>query len=1047
MLNDSNEPDHEPDRVHDSPTMILPHLADRDSSIERCPRPSPEAPEERPGAYPSVPGYDLLGILGSGGMGVVYKARQLSLGRLVALKMMRPEDGTDPALLARFQIEAEAVAQLHHPGIVQVHEIGQCEGRPFLCLEFVSGQTLADWIDGKPRDPRTVADLVLQMAEALHHAHGHGIIHRDMKPANVLLDEMSRPRITDFGIAHLLAGNSRGLTRNGELLGTPAYMAPEQAGGGTISTATDVYALGVILYEMLTGRPPFVAPTGLQTIEMVLAAEPVPLRKLQPGVPPDLETITLKCLAKEPRHRYADAQALADDLRRWLDSKPILARPITRVQRLARWCVRNPGTAALTAALTATVVGLAILGSIWYRSAQEQRMEEALRNERVRSERVASEKALLADLEQIRTGLHEEDWNAAREALGHAEGILQRGDISGGPYRLDSYRQALDLVAQFERVQARLGRAHNDKFDLPGSDAGYRAALEPVGVTLNRAIDDCWVHTLQTSPVRREIIRAIDSWAVLRVQLNDAPGCYWLLTLNNSLDDDPWQRDARQELLASDFGKLEDRSRQARGEKRTRDQLRLLATLLQSTGHWDEAKRLLRIAQLHYPNDFVFNNTLGLMLMEARDRDSWTEALGCFRAALAIRPASAGVQLNAGVMLWRLEQSVEALEAYRRAAELQPDFAAAHCNQGVMLDILQRPDEAAGCYVRAVDLGIANPLPYYNLALIRIRQGRLDDVRAVLTRAAQRRVYHFGEMQKILGELIRRHLEEMALEERARILPLDPDNAHLLYDQGTDLHVQGRSREAIPYLRRALELLPNEPTVHCNLGLALVETGQFGEGASALCAGHALAAQDPRWRFPSDRWVADAYELARLERLLEDRPLDLLFSQLHPKELEHLGRLLAIQGRYRDALAAYLHGMNRAGEKRIPLEFSIRWAAARVGLLAGLGQGLTPPPVEERAGLRKLALDLLRADLGELQQRLAQQGEPGARFVLAYLDAFSATREGRDLRKQALGSALPADERPAWLDLFRQHDQVRAQAHKQLQPAPSPPMSPSAPAQ
>ncbi|HYT88518.1 MAG TPA: serine/threonine-protein kinase [Gemmataceae bacterium] len=296
--------------------------------------PAPVGPPQGP---PEVEGFEILGTLGAGGMGVVYKARQTRLGRLVALKVIRAGPYADPQNLSRFRTEAEATARLQHPNIVQVYEVGEHQGRPYLVLEFVGRGNLAEQLDGTPLPPRRAAELVLALARAMAHAHERGVLHRDLKPANVLLAEDGTPKIADFGLAKRLDAD-RGQTRTGEILGTPSYMAPEQAEGRVrdLGPATDIYALGAILYELLTGRPPFKGASMLDTLEQVRTHEPVAPTALQPTVPGDLETICLKCLQKEATHRYPSAEALARDLQCFLAGEPISARSLTGLERLTR---------------------------------------------------------------------------------------------------------------------------------------------------------------------------------------------------------------------------------------------------------------------------------------------------------------------------------------------------------------------------------------------------------------------------------------------------------------------------------------------------------------------------------------------------------------------------------------------------------------------------------------------------------------------------------------------------------------------------------------
>jgi serine/threonine protein kinase len=374
---------------------------------------SPPAADPTPGASaadpPAVPGFEILGELGRGGMGVVYQARQVALQRTVALKMVRNGAHAGPKELARFRAEAAVLARLQHPNIVQIYEVGEAAGRPYFALEFVAGGSLAQQLRGTPQPMRPAAQLVETLARAVHAAHASGVVHRDLKPANILLQKDEggrmkdatgqgaaassfilhpssfRPKITDFGVAKCVAGDGeapglRSPTVTGELLGTPQYMAPEQAATPhqAVGPAADVYALGAILYELLTGRPPFTGETPLDTVLQVLHTELVPVTSLQPNVPRDLETICLKCLRKEPHKRYGSALELAEDLQRFLRDEPIQARPVRAVEKLWRWGRHHPVAAGLlAAALLAPVVALTVLSLLSARLVRSSALESA----------------------------------------------------------------------------------------------------------------------------------------------------------------------------------------------------------------------------------------------------------------------------------------------------------------------------------------------------------------------------------------------------------------------------------------------------------------------------------------------------------------------------------------------------------------------------------------------------------------------------------------------------------------------------------------------
>src|SRR5215475_2683146 len=314
-------------------------------------------PLQESGVLPRITGYEVEAILGQGGVGVVFRARDLRLGRPVALKMLVAGAYAGPTELVRFQREAEAVASLCHANIVQIYEVGDHEGRPYFTMELVEGGSLAQKLMATPPPVRWAAELVASLADAVAVAHGTGIVHRDLKPANILLTADGTPKISDFGLARRLKGEG-GLTWTGTGVGTPSYMAPEQASGnaGQIGPATDVYGLGAVLYELLTGRPPFRGGTALETFRQVLSDEPVCPSRLNPRVPRDLESVCLKCIQKDPRRRYFSAAGLAEDLRRYLLGHVVAARPVGNWERAGKWIRRNLAVASISAAAVLTLV-------------------------------------------------------------------------------------------------------------------------------------------------------------------------------------------------------------------------------------------------------------------------------------------------------------------------------------------------------------------------------------------------------------------------------------------------------------------------------------------------------------------------------------------------------------------------------------------------------------------------------------------------------------------------------------------------------------------
>lgn len=429
------------------------------------------AGEKQSADYPEVVGYHIFGILGRGAMGVVYKARQRGLKRIVALKMILAGGHASAHDLSRFRSEAEAVGQLQHPNIVQVHEVGEQNGCPFFSLEYVDGASLNKKIAGNPQPVMAAAEMVETLAHAMDFAHRKAIIHRDLKPANVMLtkpraagssDSDPRsptvseqlygiPKIADFGLAKRLEEDS-GTTKSGTILGTPSYMSPEQAAGKTreVGPLSDVYALGAILYEMLTGRPPFRGETLLDTLEQVRTEEPVPPSRLQPKVPRDLETVCLKCLQKEPHKRYATAGELADDLHRFVLGEPIKARAVSARERFWRWCRRNPKIAALSGAVALLLVMVAAT-STWFafQIAAEKEQVEIQRKDAVAARIDADNKKVEAELNAARARAAEKVAGEQRKLALDALGVLVtrvQEQLSASPEMFELRQEIIDTA-------------------------------------------------------------------------------------------------------------------------------------------------------------------------------------------------------------------------------------------------------------------------------------------------------------------------------------------------------------------------------------------------------------------------------------------------------------------------------------------------------------------------------------------------------------------------------------------------------------------------
>jgi WD40 repeat protein/predicted Ser/Thr protein kinase len=408
--------------------------------------------DDVPAPGTSFPGYDLIRELGRGGMGVVYLARQHDSGRLVAVKLLMARAQARDS--DRLRTEAEAVARLDHPNLVRLYDVGTWNGRPFFSMEYVDGQRLSDAIRGTPMPSRRAAEVAATLAQACHSAHERGVVHRDLTPNNVLIGADGEPRIVDFGLSKLVTGGA-GETLSGDVLGTPSYMAPEQADGRSkdVGPAADVYALGAILYHMLTGRPPFQAETALETLAQVANDEPVTPRRLQLGVPRDLETVCLKCMSKEPARRYPTALAMADDLARHLAGKSVRARPMGAAGRIARWARRRPAVASL---LAASVLGAVLaFGVVAWEGRQARRAQAGAEIARglEQQARVAAQEA------QAREAAQRKSYQALSAILLRDRALRQceQGDVGRG---LLGLAESLTLVPDDDQPLAEAIRSN-----------------------------------------------------------------------------------------------------------------------------------------------------------------------------------------------------------------------------------------------------------------------------------------------------------------------------------------------------------------------------------------------------------------------------------------------------------------------------------------------------------------------------------------------------------------------------------------------------------
>ena len=730
-------------------------------------------PEELP--LPQVPGYAVESVLGRGGMGAVYRARHLKLNRTVALKTLLAGAYAGPAERARFQREAEAVAGLSHANIVQVYEAGEHEGRPYFTMELIDGGSLARKLSGAPQPARQTAALLATLAGAVQAAHEAGVVHRDLKPGNVLLTAAGTPKVADFGLARRLDADER-LTLSGAVIGTPSYTAPEQAWGdrSAVGPRTDVYSLGAILYECLTGRPPFHAGTAAATLQQVVADEPVAPRRLIPSAPRDLETVCLKCLHKEPRQRYASAAELADDLRRFEHGEPIAARRVGVVGSLRKWARRRPGAAALLGAVALeAATGAGGAGLLYQHSAHQARMDQEVRGIVDRARDLLEAGWQAHNLAKLTEAEAESNRAADIARSGGASAAVQqeaerfREDAALRLERAAKNRALLEALLdvsapQETKIYTRDGAGRLLALAQLGANEQYAAAIRRWGLDVDGSPEGAVAEQLRPEPdaMVQKLIAGLDAWMMER-RSQGRPEAEWrrLFRVADRLDRSERHRRVR-ELLAggspppaavaglagagTPWPALWELARGTawRGLREMRQEIDprtepvltavLLARAFAAAGDAPEAEQVLRQAATARPDQVVLLDALG-KLLERQGPARLAEA--AFRKSIDLRPDFATAYTNLGIALDRQQRSGAAEAAYRKAIELKPDYASAYYNLGIALMEQQKPGEAEAAFRKCIDLRPDFAQAYTNLGNILVRQGRAGAAEAALRKA------------------------------------------------------------------------------------------------------------------------------------------------------------------------------------------------------------------------------------------------------------------------------------------------------------------------
>lgn len=669
------------------------------AAMERSDRARDRKPS---GKLPEIPGYKVQAVLGRGGMGVVYKARDLKLNRTVAIKMLLAGVYASPTERARFLREAEAIARLNHPHVVQLHEMGEYDGHHYFTMELVDGGTLAGKLDGVPWAADEAAELVGTLAWAVNAAHQAGIVHRDLKPANILLTSDETPKISDFGLAHRIDDDTA-ITMTGAKVGTPSYMAPEQVGGrrSEIEAATDVYALGAILYELLTGRPPFRAETASETERQLIQQDPVPPSRLNARVPRDLETICLKCLQKEPRRRYWTAAALAEDIDRFQHDEPIDARRTGLLERCAKWAHRHPATmVAISAGFLLCLV--LVWAGVWL-ALQRADLAHAIED----------------DLKDAAVLQQEARWPEAWSALESAENRAREGAALPLLERCNQANRDLNLLIQLDSI--RMTRATSGLLIVYRNQANDQYAKAFAGSGLGTFSDapQAVAARVSSSAVQPELVTALYDWAFCA---NDPRQRDWVLDVARIADPDPdgWNNRILNPANWDKPGVLDELARTVPVEKKSVPLLLALSERLRVTGV-DASSYLLRVQKEH-PDDFWVNLILGNALYLRAP----AEAREYYRVALAKRPGAPVGYCEVGDT-FRLQNKLDEAEYYyRKSIELDPQYARGYSNLGLVFEAQGEYEKAIAAYRKSLELDPKYSWSFFNLGNTYEAQGKSD---------------------------------------------------------------------------------------------------------------------------------------------------------------------------------------------------------------------------------------------------------------------------------------------------------------------------------
>jgi tetratricopeptide (TPR) repeat protein len=832
-----------------------------------------------------------------------------------------------------------------------------------------------------------VAQLGVQAAEALDYAHQLGVVHRDIKPGNLMVDGRGQVWVTDFGLAQFRDGET-GLTLTGDVVGTLRYMSPEQALArrAVIDHRTDVYSLGATLYELLTLQPAFPGEDRQELLRQIASDEPRPLRKLNRAVPAELETVLHKALAKDPAERYATAQELADDLRRYLEDRPVQARRPPLFTRLRRWCRRH--RQLTTAGAVLALAGL-VLGGV-----------ELVRLERQEAALVQSVNDDLHEAELLQEA---ERWPEALNAIERAARRLAGGGPLDLRERVEQRRKDVALVAALEDAHLQRAAPGRNGFDFAGAGRAYAAAFAGYDLDLEKLDLDEAARRIRASAVHTHLVAALDDWALVKDNLRGSSG-ERLRALARHSDDDPLRQELRDPKVRKDGAALERIAARDDILSEPPATLEQLGVLLRTAGRQAAAERLLRRAQQRRPDNFWIAFNLGSVLHASGA--PVTEEGGFWRVAVALRPNSLVAQYNLAFTLHQQNRLPEAEEAFQRAITLGPNWDRSYLGLGLVLRAQGRPAEAVKPLRKAAALAPEQSEVHFALGWALTDAGEPAEAARALQVAVK----------------------------------LNPRKAGAHYFLAHAFKSQGQYGEAVTSFRKAIKLNANFAEAYCDLGHTLKRQGQFVEALACLRRGHDLGSRRPHWPHPSAEWIQQAEQLVHFDSRLAQiekgkaRPTD-------GAECYQLGWVCQMRQRYVAAVRYYEEAF--AAQPAMKSEFSSggHYDAACAAALAACGQGQDAGGLggEERSRLHRRSHDWLRADLEAWRELLKKEpgkaGPVGKRMQYWLADSDFAGVRGPEALKH-----LPEAERRRWQALWAQVEELRqlAAAQPGSEPTPGP---------